>query len=135
MGHSAALHDCMAQSIDSTRGACGVVGAPSATNQSCMAIFPSSELLTEYLFHYYVYRGKSLALKYCQGTKQQSYTAGLVRQLPISLPPSTAEQHAVAAALSDMDTELSALEARRNKTLALKQGMMQELLTGRTRLV
>lgn len=34
-----------------------------------------------------------------------------------------------------MDAELSALEARRDKTRALKQGMMQELLTGRTRLV
>ena len=34
-----------------------------------------------------------------------------------------------------MDAELSALEARRDKTRALKQGMMQELLTGKTRLV
>jgi len=34
-----------------------------------------------------------------------------------------------------MDAELAALEARRGKTRALKQGMMQELLTGRTRLV
>ena len=38
------------------------------------------------------------------------------------------------AVLSDMDTELSALEARRDKTRALKQGMMQQLLTGKTRL-
>jgi len=38
-------------------------------------------------------------------------------------------------ALSDMDTELSALEARRDKTRALKQAMMQELLTGKTRLI
>ncbi|MDD2722358.1 MAG: hypothetical protein PHH47_13735 [Gallionella sp.] len=42
---------------------------------------------------------------------------------------------AIAAVLSDMDAELTALEARRDKTRALKQGMMQELLTGRTRLV
>jgi len=45
------------------------------------------------------------------------------------------EQTAIATVLSDMDAELSALEARRNKTRALKQAMMQELLTGRTRLV
>ena len=44
------------------------------------------------------------------------------------------EQTAIAAALSDMDTELATLETRREKTLALKQGMMQELLTGRIRL-
>jgi type I restriction enzyme S subunit len=100
-----------------------------------MAVIPNSELTTEYLFHYYVYQGKTLALTYCQGTKQQSYTAGLVKQLPISLPPSLAEQRGIAAVLSDMDADLSALEARREKTVALKQAMMQELLTGRTRLV
>lgn len=44
-------------------------------------------------------------------------------------------QTAIAASLSDMDAELSALVARSDKTRALKQGMMQELLTGRKRLV
>lgn len=48
--------------------------------------------------------------------------------------PQLAEQTAIAAVLSDMDAELAALEARRNKTRVLKQAMMQELLTGRTRL-
>ena len=50
-------------------------------------------------------------------------------------PATIQEQTAIAAALSAMDAELSAGEARRDKTRALKQGMMQELLTGRTRLV
>ncbi len=49
--------------------------------------------------------------------------------------PSLHEQRAIATVLSDMDAELAALEARRDKTRLLKQGMMQELLTGRTRLV
>jgi type I restriction enzyme S subunit len=53
----------------------------------------------------------------------------------LSLPPTLDEQAAIAGVLSDMDAELTALEARREKTRALKQGMMQELLTGRTRLV
>jgi len=120
---------------EGTRGACGIVGAPSATNQSCMAVLPAAGLLTEYLFHYYVFRGKPLALQYCQGTKQQSYTATLVRQLPIDLPPTIEEQAAIAVVLSDMDAEIAALEARRDKTRAIKQGMMQQLLTGRVRLV
>ncbi|BEV72977.1 hypothetical protein THUN1379_24590 [Paludibacterium sp. THUN1379] len=51
-----------------------------------------------------------------------------------ALPP-VAEQTAIATVLSDMDVELAALESRLAKTRALKQGMMQELLTGRTRLV
>ncbi len=45
------------------------------------------------------------------------------------------EQTAIATVLTDMDAELAALKARRDKTRALKQGMMQELLTGRSRLV
>jgi type I restriction enzyme S subunit len=49
--------------------------------------------------------------------------------------PQVAEQTAIAATVSDMDAELAALEQRRDKTRALKEGMMQELLTGRTRLV
>ena len=57
-------------------------------------------------------------------------TASLEVKLPLF-----DEQTAIAAVLSDMDAELAALEQRLGKTRALKQGMMQELLAGRTRLV
>ena len=53
----------------------------------------------------------------------------------MKMPPTLSEQSAIAAVLSDMDEEIAALERRREKTRALKQGMMQELLTGKTRLV
>jgi type I restriction enzyme S subunit len=119
---------------EGTRGSCGIVGEESTTNQSCMAIFPTNELLTKYLFHYYVLRGKALALKYCQGTKQQSYTAKIVKLIPIPLPPRE-EQCAIVAVLSDMDADIAMLVAYSEKMRALKQGMMQELLTGRIRLV
>lgn len=52
----------------------------------------------------------------------------------IRLPP-LAEQSAIVPILSDMDADLTALEQQRDKTRAIKQGMMQELLTGRIRLV
>ena len=52
-----------------------------------------------------------------------------------SIPSDIAEQRAIAAVLSDMDAEIAALEQRRDKTDAIKQGMMQQLLTGRVRLV
>ncbi len=55
-------------------------------------------------------------------------------QLPLLLP-TLPEQTAIAKVLSDMDAELAALEQCRDKSRDLKQGMMQELLTGRTRLV
>ena len=53
----------------------------------------------------------------------------------MQLPPTVEEQLAIAGVLSDMDTEIQALEKRRAKTYDLKQAMMQELLTGKTRLV
>ena len=49
--------------------------------------------------------------------------------------PSVVEQQAIVAVLDDMDAEIAALEARLSKARQIKQGMMQELLTGRTRLV
>lgn len=51
------------------------------------------------------------------------------------LAPLKEEQRAIATVLSDMDSAIAVLETRRAKTQAIKQGMMQELLTGRTRLV
>lgn len=51
------------------------------------------------------------------------------------IPRSVGEQTAIAAVLSDMGAEIAALEARSAKTRDLKQAMMQELLTGRTRLI
>jgi type I restriction enzyme, S subunit len=69
-----------------------------------------------------------------QGDAVVHISASALASIDLSLP-SSAEQAAIAAVLSDMDAEISALEARRVKTLALKQAMMQELLTGRIRLV
>jgi len=68
------------------------------------------------------------------GSNYPAINSGDVRALELPIP-TYAEQTAIATALSDMDTELAALQQRRDKTRALKQGMMQELLTGRTRLL
>jgi type I restriction enzyme S subunit len=69
-------------------------------------------------------------------------TGSALKQLPVSrlttlavaIPP-LPEQKAIAQVLSDIDSEITALEKRRAKTQAIKQGMMQELLTGKTRLI
>lgn len=57
-----------------------------------------------------------------------------LRSIPLKVPLSLEEQHAIAGALSDVDAELDALNRRLESARAIKQGMMQELLTGRTRL-
>jgi len=59
---------------------------------------------------------------------------GTLLSLEINFPP-ILEQTAIAAVLSDMDAEMAAMEAKLTKARSLKQGMMQELLTGRIRLV
>jgi type I restriction enzyme S subunit len=67
-------------------------------------------------------------------TKVSGISKSNIPKLLLSFPP-LPEQAAIAAVLSDMDGELAALEERREKVRLVKQGMMQELLTGRTRLV
>ena len=68
------------------------------------------------------------------GSSYPAITGSDMKALQLPLPP-LPEQQAIAAVLSDMDAEIAALEQRRDKTRALKHGMMQELLTGKTRLI
>jgi type I restriction enzyme S subunit len=58
-----------------------------------------------------------------------------IRSFKLLLPPSKEEQAAIATILADMDRDIQALEQRLGKTRQIKQGMMQELLTGKTRLI
>lgn len=73
-------------------------------------------------------------LFYAVGTKVSGISKSNISKLTLPVP-SIPEQTAIATVLKDMDAELAVLEQRLVKTRALKQGMMQELLTGRTRLV
>jgi type I restriction enzyme S subunit len=58
-----------------------------------------------------------------------------LNKIEVRVPLDETEQAAIAEVLSDMDAEIAALEQRREKTRGLKQAVMQELLTGKTRLV
>ena len=69
-----------------------------------------------------------------QGDAVVHISARNLAEIAIDLPP-LEEQNAIATVLSDMDAEIAALERRRNKTQQIKQGMMQQLLNGRIRLV
>ena len=68
------------------------------------------------------------------GSNYPAINSGDVRALQIPFPEYE-EQSAIAAILFDMDAEITTLEAKLAKARALKQGMMQELLTGRIRLI
>jgi type I restriction enzyme S subunit len=69
-----------------------------------------------------------------QAVNQASINTKELKALEILLPP-LSEQEAIAAILSDMDAGIAALEAKLTKVCQLKQGMIQELITGKTRLI
>ena len=69
------------------------------------------------------------------GTGQPQIVRAPLSAFKVRLPMDSEEQAAIAEILSDMDAELSVLEASREKNRNIKQAMMQELLTGKTRLV
>ncbi|MHC8683827.1 restriction endonuclease subunit S [Proteus mirabilis] len=78
--------------------------------------------------------GRAAVLVMAQGSTRYNISKSQFMKLPIVLPD-TEEQTAIATILSDMDAEIQALNQRLSKTRQIKQGMMQELLTGKTRLV
>jgi type I restriction enzyme, S subunit len=85
-------------------------------------------------FLYYMLGRTDFSLYGKQAVKGYTLNKESLNAVEVPYPP-LSEQRAIAAILSDIDAEIAALETRRAKTHALKQGMMQELLTGRTRLV
>ncbi len=95
----------------------------------CALRFPN-----DFLYHYLIFLEPSWA-KHSKGSTFDSVNSADVKAVEIKMPLDAGEQTAIATVLSDMDAEIAALEQRRNKTKDIKQAMMQELLTGKTRLV
>ena len=73
-------------------------------------------------------------LRLAAGTKVLATTRSYISSIDLVLP-SADEQRAIASVLTDADAEIAALQRRLESSRAVKQGMMQELLTGRARLV
>ena len=91
----------------------------------------------DWIYVYYFMKSKEETLT---GNRQQgggvpAVNKNQITEFNIWAPPSIAEQSAIAAVLSGMDTEIAALEQKRDKYIAIKSGMMQDLLTGKIRLV
>lgn len=94
-------------------------------------VWPDTKKVDKKFLGYYI-NDEEFWLKSGTGQPFVLFKQSFLRPLP--LPP-LPEQTSIAAVLSDMDAEIAALEARRDKTRALKHAMMQELLAGKTRLV
>ena len=87
-----------------------------------------------YLYHALIAKEPTWSML-SKGSTFDSVNSTDVKAFGIEMPKDQAEQTAIASIPSDMDAEITALEAKVAKARALKQGMMQELLTGRIRLV
>jgi len=88
----------------------------------------------EYLYHYLIYFEKSWA-KLSTGSTFDSVNSKQVIELEIPIPKSKEEQARIATIFSDMDKEITALETKLEKYKKVKLGMMQNLLTGKIRLI
>ncbi|MDQ8201494.1 restriction endonuclease subunit S [Pelagicoccus sp. SDUM812003] len=89
---------------------------------------------TDQGFLFYSLVHKNLMPFIASGTRAKLNRSEL-NKIEVTIPGSKAEQTAIAETLSDMDEEIAALEAKLSKARQLKQGMMPELLTGKTRLL
>jgi type I restriction enzyme S subunit len=118
---------------------CATVGRPVITKiDTCIhdGFVVFDKLMADQKFLYYTLRFiEGDWSRHGQTGSQMNLNTGLINTTEVPVPPAVEEQTAIAAFLSDMDAELVALEAKLAKARAVKQGMMQELLTGRIRLV
>jgi type I restriction enzyme S subunit len=104
------------------------------TQQTARLSFNKKVVDTDFYFNILQSKfGQKEIFNYTKSGVQPSLNLSDVDKFLVPYPP-LSEQQAIAKVLSDMDSEISALEQRRDKTKALKQAMMQELLTGKTRL-
>jgi type I restriction enzyme, S subunit len=88
-----------------------------------------------FIYHYFIGEdGQRQILESAIQTGVPHTNLGILRAYKVPIPP-LPEQTAIAAVLSDMDADLAAFEAKREKARALKEGMMQALLTGKIRLL
>ncbi len=116
-----------------TRGTVAMNLIPLCTNQSIAAILPNSNFVPEYLYHNLHSRYTELRDLSSGGGGRGGLNLTIIGSIMIPFP-SISEQHAIATVLSDIDAEIAILEAQHKKMLNLKMAVMQQLLTGQTRL-
>lgn len=113
-------------------GHTAVAAVPVATNQGFASLVPNSPRSTWFLY-YWIQQNKAELESRSAGSTFLEISARKVGAIPIGAP-SLDEQDAIGHVLQDADAEIEALERRLEVTRAVKRGMMQELLTGKTRL-
>jgi len=117
-----------------TIGECAINLVPVTTSQGFKNIVTIDGIDIEFLYYLMTTQISNL-IALCGGSTFLEIGKKQLESFMIALPKNLDEQQAIATTLSDMDAEITALEQRRDKIRIIKQGMMQQLLTGRVRLI
>lgn len=113
-------------------GECSIAACEVTTSQAILGIRPGSLLINEYLYYWLKSICGSVKSMGQQGT-QSNLNKKMVQEFSFGLP-SKDEQLAITKALGDIDNDIDALKLKLEKTHAMKNGMIQHLLTGKIRL-
>lgn len=103
------------------------------TNQGFQSLVANNDVNHEFLY-YLVSTLKNVLIQNASGSTFLEISPNRIKQIEVKIPD-PAEQTAIATVISDMDAEIERLEQKRDKYTMLKQGMMQQLLTGKIRLL
>lgn len=114
-----------------TAGVAAITHISGAINQAVLAVIPR-DIEAEYLYQWFMANRDAVIDQYTQGG-QPNLSGAIIRNIQIPLP-STAEQRKIIDALGDTDDLIATLERLIVKKQVIKQGMMQQLLTGQVRL-
>lgn len=115
-----------------TIGKLGILKNPASTNQACCAI-KSQVLDMKFIFYNLLYN-RTHIIELGRGAGQPNISQSIIQELTLQMPPTKQEQTRIAAALTSIDNLITSLLALIEKKKQLKQGTMQQLITGKRRL-
>ncbi|HHV11308.1 MAG TPA: restriction endonuclease subunit S [Clostridiales bacterium] len=118
-----------------TRGTAAYLTSPMALNQSLAALVTNEKCNPEFLF--FIIESMYLSLRELSSGDggRGGLNKKLIEGVMVTIPVDVTEQEAIAAALTAMDEEIKALETERDKMIQIREGAMDDLLTGRVRLI
>ena len=116
-----------------TRGQVAKLGIEASTNQACAAIILSSDYCVDYYYQFLIYQYENI-LDMSNSGSQENLSGSIVKSIPVLVPPYF-EQEKIAQILSTWDQAISATEKLLENSQQQKKALMQQLLTGKKRLL
>ncbi len=116
------------------RGTASIIGRRCTISQACMAFTHFQDVNNEFFYYWYLNNGQTIGLRYAQGTKQQNLSTDIVGAFPICFPP-LQEQNKIAEILTMQDKVIELKEKQLVEKQRQKKYLMQQLLTGKKRLL